>query len=80
MITTTCDIKFITHGTKTLYLFIYPLVNMENRLKDIKAAASRIHPYIPRTPVVTSSTLYKLVGRQCYFKCEDFQKNWILQT
>ena len=54
--------------------YIYSLVDMASRLKDIKAAASRIHPYIHRTPVVTSSTLDKLVGRQCYFKCENFQK------
>ena len=53
---------------------------MENPLhnpptaEDILQAASRIHAYINRTPVITSSTLNRMTGAELFFKCENFQK------
>lgn len=43
-------------------------------LDTIRAAASRIGPYIHRTPVMTCTTLNGMVGAELYFKCENFQK------
>lgn len=37
-------------------------------------AASRIRPYVHRTPVLTSSSLDRIFGCQLFFKCENFQK------
>lgn len=42
--------------------------------EDILQAAARIHPYINRTPVLTSSTLNRMTGAELFFKCENFQK------
>jgi threonine dehydratase len=42
--------------------------------KDIVEAAERIHPYINRTPVLTSDSLNKMFHAELYFKCENFQK------
>jgi threonine dehydratase len=42
--------------------------------EDILQAANRIHPYINRTPVMTSSTLDRMTGAELFFKCENFQK------
>ncbi len=49
---------------------------MEKRpeLDDIKKAHQLIKPYINKTPVMTCSSLDKLVGAKLYFKCENFQK------
>ncbi len=43
-------------------------------LADVKAAHTRIEPYVHRTPVLTSSLLDELTGATLYFKCENFQK------
>lgn len=37
-------------------------------------AASRIRPYIHRTPVFGCQTLNEMVGSELFFKCENFQK------
>ena len=36
--------------------------------------ASRIKPYINRTPVLTSQRINTILGADIYFKCENFQK------
>jgi threonine dehydratase len=41
---------------------------------DILLAAERIHPYVNRTPVLTSESLNKMFHAELYFKCENFQK------
>jgi threonine dehydratase len=41
---------------------------------EIEKAASRIMPYIHKTPVLTSSNLNSLTGAEIFFKCENFQK------
>ncbi len=43
-------------------------------LVTIEEAATRIRPYIHRTPILTCETLDALAGRRLYFKCENFQK------
>ena len=43
-------------------------------LATILAAHERIHPYIHRTPVLTSERLDKSSGASLFFKCENFQK------
>jgi threonine dehydratase len=42
--------------------------------EDIRAAATRIGPFIHRTPVATSATLRDEIGAEVFFKCENFQK------
>lgn len=42
--------------------------------EDILNAASRIKPFINRTPVLTSSTLNLMFNASLHFKCENFQK------
>ncbi len=41
---------------------------------DVIAAHERIHPYIHRTPVLTSTYFNERTGAELYFKCENFQK------
>lgn len=41
---------------------------------DILAAENRISSYIHETPVFTSSTLNRAIGRKVFFKAESFQK------
>ena len=43
-------------------------------LADIHAAAARIKPYAHRTPVLTCTSLNRLVGAELWCKCENFQK------
>ena len=43
-------------------------------LRDVHEAARRIAGAIHRTPVLTCSTIDRLVGRRVFFKCENFQK------
>ncbi|WP_343485659.1 serine/threonine dehydratase [Allomuricauda sp. d1] len=43
-------------------------------LSDIKAAKTRIDPYINQTPILTSSLLNTWLGHDVFFKCENFQK------
>lgn len=43
-------------------------------LDEIRKAASRIAPFVHRTPVLTSSAVNRLTGTEIVFKCENFQK------
>lgn len=43
-------------------------------LNRIRAAHERIHAYVTRTPVLTSSRLDEASGASLFFKCENFQK------
>jgi threonine dehydratase len=43
-------------------------------LIDIQEAARRIAPFIHRTPVLTSSSINRILGAEFFFKCENFQK------
>jgi serine racemase len=43
-------------------------------LKNVKEAYERLRSHIHRTPVMTSSSINKMVGKKVYFKCENFQK------
>jgi threonine dehydratase len=40
----------------------------------LAAVRQRIHPYIHRTPVLTSSTFDAWTGASLFFKCENFQR------
>jgi len=40
---------------------------------DVYAAAERIHPFVHRTPVLTSHRLDEMAGARLFFKCENFQ-------
>ncbi len=41
---------------------------------DVEGASVRVHYYVHRTPVLTSTLLNELVGAELFFKCENFQK------
>lgn len=41
---------------------------------DIEKAHEIVKTYAHRTPVLTSSSINKIVGGELYFKCENFQK------
>lgn len=41
---------------------------------DIREAFGRIHPFIIKTPVLTSQTLNRSLNSSIFFKCENFQK------
>ncbi|XP_022344490.2 serine racemase-like [Crassostrea virginica] len=41
---------------------------------DVLDAKEKISPYVHECPVVTSSTMDKMVGRKVFFKAESFQK------
>lgn len=43
-------------------------------LKEVKAAAKRIGPYVHNTPVLTCSTIDQMLNATVYFKCENFQR------
>ncbi len=43
-------------------------------LKDVQAALKRIGPYVHNTPVLTSSTIDRMLKASVYFKCENFQR------
>jgi len=43
-------------------------------LEDLRAAAARIAPWAHRTPVLTSSSLDRLLGAELWWKCENLQK------
>jgi threonine dehydratase len=43
-------------------------------LADIRAAHSRIKPFIHKTPVLSSKLLNELFDCELFFKCENFQK------
>jgi threonine dehydratase len=42
--------------------------------QTILEAATRISPFINRTPILTSHTINRLYDTRIYFKCENFQK------
>ncbi|MEM9024922.1 MAG: pyridoxal-phosphate dependent enzyme, partial [Bacteroidota bacterium] len=42
--------------------------------QDILEAATRIAPFVHRTPVLTCSSLDAMTGKQLFFKCENLQK------
>jgi threonine dehydratase len=44
------------------------------KLTHINQAATRIRPYIHRTPVLTSTSINNIFQAQVFFKCENFQK------
>lgn len=41
---------------------------------DIESAHQIVQKYAHRTPVLTSSSINKIVGSELFFKCENFQK------
>ena len=43
-------------------------------IDDVRRAASRIGPYVHRTPVFTSQTIDEMSGAKVFFKCENLQK------
>ena len=43
-------------------------------LDDVIKASKIIKPFIHRTPMLTSKFIDKLIGKQVFFKCENFQK------
>lgn len=43
-------------------------------LKEVKAAAERLAPFVNRTPVFTSRSLDSISGARLHFKCENFQR------
>lgn len=43
-------------------------------LKDVQSAVKRIGPYVHNTPVLTSSTIDRMLQATVYFKCENFQR------
>ncbi len=47
---------------------------MSRALSDVRAAATRIAPWVARTPVLTSRTLDGHAGAKIFFKCENFQR------
>lgn len=59
----------------------YPMMEKEGRtevptvsIEDVRSAAKRIEGKAHRTPILSSSTLDELAGRQLFFKCENLQK------
>ena len=42
--------------------------------EQIKNAVNRLEGFANKTPVLSSSTLNKMMGAEIYFKCENFQK------
>ena len=49
-------------------------MNKQPDLQNIRAAHQRIAPYILKTPVLSCTTLDRMVGARLFFKCENFQK------
>jgi threonine dehydratase len=43
-------------------------------LADVRSAATRIAPWVLRTPVLTSRILDERAGSKLFFKCENFQR------
>jgi len=43
-------------------------------LDDVRAAARRIAPFVPRTPLARSATFDRELGARVFFKCENLQK------
>ena len=51
-----------------------PVENLPVNFADVRAAAERLGGVANRTPVMTSRTFNALVGREVFFKCENFQR------
>ncbi|MCZ2126468.1 MAG: pyridoxal-phosphate dependent enzyme [Anaerolineales bacterium] len=47
---------------------------MSLSLADVRQAATRIQPYVHRTPILTNSSFNQKVGAEVFLKCENFQK------
>jgi len=45
------------------------------RLDSVREASERIVPYVHRTPVLTCSSLDRIVGAELFFKGENFQRS-----
>lgn len=43
-------------------------------IHSIREAQARIAPYVHKTPVLSSTSIDAIVGKQLFFKCECFQK------
>lgn len=43
-------------------------------LADVREAATRIAPFIRRTPLMTSASVDRATGRQTFLKCENLQR------
>lgn len=43
-------------------------------LKDVQATVKRVSPYVHNTPVLTSSTINRMLEANVFFKCENFQR------
>ena len=43
-------------------------------LKDVQAAVKRVSPYVHDTPVLTSTTVNRMLEASVFFKCENFQR------
>ena len=43
-------------------------------LKEVQAAVKRIAPHVHNTPVLTSTTIDRMLKSTVYFKCENFQR------
>uniref|UniRef100_A0ACD5UE43 Uncharacterized protein n=1 Tax=Avena sativa TaxID=4498 RepID=A0ACD5UE43_AVESA len=43
-------------------------------INSIREAQARIAPYVHKTPVLTSTSIDTVAGKQLFFKCECFQK------
>ncbi len=49
-------------------------MNIPLSADDLRAAASRLEPWVHRTPVFTSRTLDSITGAQIHLKCENLQR------
>jgi len=43
-------------------------------LKDVQSAVKRVKPYVHNTPVLTSTTIDRMMNATVFFKCENFQR------
>jgi serine racemase len=43
-------------------------------INSIREAQARIAPYVHKTPVLSSTSIDAIAGKQLFFKCECFQK------
>ena len=49
-------------------------MSLSVQLQDVHDAATRLAGHVHRTPVITCSAIDAMVGRQLFFKCENFQR------
>lgn len=43
-------------------------------IDSIREAQARIAPYVHKTPILSSTSIDAIAGKQLFFKCECFQK------